>query len=609
MAPSSAANAASTEKLAAIKKLEKTLTGAEGSKHLNDVAQFYEFAESQDLRIVAEALKALPRILAHHRYGVNSRAREGKPHSADDELSEWLKGHQDAYHAALAQLAASKSAKAQVCGVRLFMAALQEEDSEARSLTGTRGAGAFQPDMRIRNFMMEVALSDDWSGHAADCLMGEYAGRYADIRHHVMHCLRANALEAGKAGLIRSSASTDAAEPPAKKQKQQLTPFGELMRERKVTPEALFARTLAFLKEAPTPDLVAPPPKAAGGEEEAIEDVDLLAPAGRPASTFVNEYKKVFQNAWLQLLGLRVPMDQCQPLLQLVPNSVMPHMTQPLMLADFYIQAFNAKSTAVAVTALSGLFLLLTRFGLGDPDALSGSAGEFYGRLFSLLAADTFQLKQRTRFQRLLATSLMSGLMPARYAAAFAKKCMRLAVSVTEHGTVMWLISVAYSLIQKHHSHCKTLLHRPAEETADADDEDEVALAEEVSGKKAASDAFDMSAPLPKAVEQVTKSSLWELQLLRQHHVPAISTLAKLFLKPFFRPTARKLDPDSFLDQTPVQMYAQALKAGDRQVERWKNKGTDFPMAFKLEDDTLAARLVGWAAGLATNQRKVGADI
>merc|ERR1719359_1398703 len=112
--------------------------------------------------------------------------------------------------------------------------------------------------------------------------------------------------------------------------------------------------------------------------------------------------------------------------------------------------------------SLSGLFLLLTKHSLGDPETLSSSSSEYYSQLFSLIKPETFLLAQRARFQRLLSASLTSGLLPARFAAVFAKRCMCVAVAIADAGAVMWLVAVTYGLIQKHHSHCKYLLHKPA---------------------------------------------------------------------------------------------------------------------------------------------------
>lgn len=280
----------------------------------------------------------------------------------------------------------------------------------------------------------------------------------------------------------------------------------------------------------------------------------------------------------MQLLSLRVPVDHCMSLLQLVPSRVMPHLTNPLMLADFYLRAFRSESLEVSVMSLSGLFLLLTKHSLGDPETLSNSSGEFYGQLYSLIKPETFVLAKRVRFQRLLAASLTSGLLPARFGAAFAKKCMCVAVAVPDAGTVMWLVAVTYCLIQKHHSHCKYLLHQPEAQ---------------LNGSEPKEDPFNSSASLTEALTRVSSTSLWEVKVLSRHHVPAVAVLMKLFEKPFFKPSSKKLDPELFLDQSVEQIYKQALKSGDRQSLRWKARGEACPLAFKVEDDDLTLRLNG----------------
>jgi len=339
------------------------------------------------------------------------------------------------------------------------------------------------------------------------------------------------------------------------------------------------------------------PSRARTAEAEGV----IYAPTGRPLGFFLREYRKVYQNAWLQLLGLRVPLTHAAPVLQLLPGRVLPHLGQPLMLADFYLRAFHSGSLEVSVLSLSGMLLLLTKHGLGDPETVSNSAQAYYAQLYSLLKPETFRLKKRARFQRLLAASLQSGLLPARFAGAFAKKCMHVAVLAAEPGTVMWLVSVAYSLIQRHHSHCRALLNRPPSEGA----------GEGAGGGAAplAADPFDPAAPLEAALEQVGRTSLWEVQLLRRHHVNSIATLAKLFLKPFFKPTSRKLDPELFLDQSFENTFQQALKVAERQAARMKDRGEKCPVAFKVEDNPASAKVFGWAAALSTGERGGGAGI
>merc|ERR1711957_675080 len=125
-------------------------------------------------------------------------------------------------------------------------------------------------------------------------------------------------------------------------------------------------------------------------------------------------------------------------------------------------------------------------------------------------------------------------------------------------------------------------------------------------GEELQGDPFDMDCSLTQAVEKVATTSLWELKLLRRHRIPAVATLMKLFFTPFFKPTAKKLDPELFLDQSAATVYKQLLKAGDRQVVKLKSKGKNVPLAFDVKDESAAMKIIGWAATLSTTQRKVG---
>lgn len=567
-------------------ELERQLTGAKGANHLNEIERFYESVETGDLAVVAAALKAIPRILSHHRrQGLLGADRNDSSVVA---LAEWLKKHNDAYFAVLVQLAGSESPRAQVCAIRLAMASLHREAEEIVAAAGQQGSLAHPPsaDARVESLLTGLLVSVHWSDHLVSCLVGEFAAQYVDIRHYLLIHLKNCLEQVGRADLPLAGESK---EPPTKKLRRTL-PFVETLLNNGLTLEDIFKRALAFLKAVPPPLLDVP-------QQEGDDQADVLASAGRPAGPMVRSQRKTFSEAWLKLLGLRIPLDQCRPLLQYVPSHVMPQLAQPLLLADFYLRAFNSGTLEVGVLSLSGLLLLLTKHGLGDPELLSSSSGDFFTQLYGLLKKETLELRQRARFQRLVSASLSSGLLPARFAATFAKKCMHIAVSCGDPGTVMWLLSVAYSLIQKHHSHCQFLLHQP--DGADQDGSTEGGLEK---------DPFDAGAQLQEAVEQVAKSSLWELQLLRRHHASAVALMARLFLRPFFKPTARKLDPEMVLDQGASTMYKQALKSSERQTARWKSKGKSVPLAFRVEDDSEAACIAGWAAALSTIQRRVGAE-
>lgn len=574
--------------------IEKRLTAKDCTpERLAEVNRCYELAESKDLKVVAEALQTIPRILAHHRRRLASAEKESPANAA---VAEWLGKHLEAYHATLGQLATSSSPRAQVCAIRLAMAVLQDEAEEQRTSRAASAALAVPPpDTRIQGLVTELLLAESFSEHVIDSLMGEFAG-FVDVRHFVLCHLKYCTEQCGKQA--SSAPRADGGEGPAPKRRK-VSAFVEAMRSRGRTSEDVFVRALALLKAAPEPEPAAPAGSADGGE---AADAPMLFP-GRPAGFFLREYRKLFQDAWISLLSLPTPLSQCTSLLQHVPAQVMPHLSQPLLLADFYLRAFNSSSLEVSVLSLSGLLLLLTRHGLGDPETISNTGGEYFARLYSLLDVATFRLKRRARFQRLLSASLSSGLLPARYAAVFAKKCIRVAIACTEPGSVMWLVATAYSLIQKHHSHCKFLLHNPYEGPM----ADKPPAAEK--------DPFSSSSSLSEALDQIPGSSLWEIQLLLRHHAPAVVLLAKLFVRPFFGVTARKLEPELFLDQSFERMYKQALKAGDRQMNKWRSRGERCPVAFQVDDGeeggdpSPALRVAGWVAALSTQQRRIGAGI
>lgn len=590
------------EKVTAV---ESRLLGPEGADHLNDLRQLFELSESTDLQVVASALQAIAKVLSHHRQRV---AASISGNATGEAVVSFLRGHGDAYHGVLAQLAQTGGPRMQACAVRLSMAAARDEADEALALGSGRRSAAIRglmssPVSRLQGLLTELLLGKSFAERAAQTLLSEFVAEYTDVRVNALSHLRA-CFEQATAPLTKEIEEAekeehDGDQPLAKRRKRSAAPFADALASRGLSVEELFVRGFALLKEFPRPtgkhEEGGKDDDSGEGEDEDDREVFVLFRTGKPSGHLVKQYRRKFQDAWLKLLNLRVPAEKYKILLQFLPGKVMPHLAEPLLLSDFYLRAFDGGSAEVSVLSLSGLFLLLTKHGLGDLESVSSSSSEYYAQLYSLIRFETFRLKQRSRFQRLLSASLASGLLPARFAAVFAKKCMRTAVACAEAGTVMWLIALAHSLIQTHHSHCEFLLHR-----VDAAGDDEAALKE---------DPFDMSAPLGKAIEAVNETSLWEVQLLQRHHAPAVATLAKLFFQPFFKATAKRLDPEAFLDQSAAQLYKQALRAGERQAGKLRAKGARVPMAFQVEDDALALRVAGWAATLSTTQRQVGVGI
>lgn len=95
-----------------------------------------------------------------------------------------------------------------------------------------------------------------------------------------------------------------------------------------------------------------------------------------------------------------VPQDTYKKVLAKIHSSVIPHMSEPVLLADFLTHSLD-KGGLVGMLALNGLFLLVTRHGLEYPG--------FYQRLYGLITAEAFVAKHRAQFFQLADIFLASG--------------------------------------------------------------------------------------------------------------------------------------------------------------------------------------------------------
>eukprot|EP00293_Proteomonas_sulcata_P013489 CAMPEP_0184306826 /NCGR_PEP_ID=MMETSP1049-20130417/15724_1 /TAXON_ID=77928 /ORGANISM="Proteomonas sulcata, Strain CCMP704" /LENGTH=162 /DNA_ID=CAMNT_0026619173 /DNA_START=48 /DNA_END=533 /DNA_ORIENTATION=+ len=111
--------------------------------------------------------------------------------------------------------------------------------------------------------------------------------------------------------------------------------------------------------------------------------------------------------------------------------------------------------------------------------------------------------------------------------AAFIKRLARLALGSPVTGSAIALPFI-YNLLRRH-APCLTLIHKlqtieEGDESADSED----------LGKRVPHDPFDMDQPDPSKARAL-HSSLWELQVLRQHYAPDISKMANIFEDPITR--------------------------------------------------------------------------
>ncbi|KAK8944837.1 hypothetical protein KSP39_PZI007830 [Platanthera zijinensis] len=233
------------------------------------------------------------------------------------------------------------------------------------------------------------------------------------------------------------------------------------------------------------------------------------------------KFKPRFTKAWLSFLKLPLPLDVYKEVLASLHQNVIPYMSNPIILCDFLTRSYDIGG-AISVTALSGLFILMTQHGLEYP--------KFYEKLYALLKPDVFAAKHRAVFFQLLDSCLKSSYLPAYLAAAFTKKLSRLSLSAPPSGALI-IIALTHNLLRRHPS-INFLVHQQVDDLVNgvnAVEGDDSRESESESNTdpvppnfKYGVDPFNNEEGEPLK-SNAMRSSLWEIDSLRHHYCPAVS--------------------------------------------------------------------------------------
>ncbi|KAL1565888.1 protein NUCLEOLAR COMPLEX ASSOCIATED 4-like isoform X2 [Salvia divinorum] len=228
--------------------------------------------------------------------------------------------------------------------------------------------------------------------------------------------------------------------------------------------------------------------------------------------------KQKFTKAWISFLSLPLPLDVYKEVLVTLHQSVISHLSNPIMLCDFLTRSYDIGGV-VSVMALSSLFILMTQHGLEYPN--------FYNKLYALLEPSLFMAKHRSKFFQLLDSCLKSSLLPAYLAAAFCKKLSRLALFAPPSGALV-IIALVHNLLQRHPS-ISFLVHREIgpDTTADTSAENNTpdGASKDLFEEKPGIDHFKNEENDPRNTNAM-RSSLWEIDTLRHHYSPPVSRFA-----------------------------------------------------------------------------------
>lgn len=227
----------------------------------------------------------------------------------------------------------------------------------------------------------------------------------------------------------------------------------------------------------------------------------------------VTYYQKAFSKAWLSLLSLPFTAAQHKLLLKHLPEHVVPHMRNPMLLADYLSQSY-ATGGMVAVLALESLFHLIVNNNLDYP--------QFFLSLYNLCTVEVFTAKYRGKFMKLLSMSLKSVNLPAYLVAAFIKRLASLALHTPTPNSQFCIAQCTWLLRQ--HPQTQVLIHRKPKVAAYGTD----------GQQQQASDADQFNNSESKDLEKANAllSSLWEVECLQNHHIHAAAQLAHALATP-----------------------------------------------------------------------------
>ena len=176
------------------------------------------------------------------------------------------------------------------------------------------------------------------------------------------------------------------------------------------------------------------------------------------------KHRHAHQEAWLSVLRIpNIPMRTQKRILEHVSTYVLRICPSPLRFAEYFTMSFKGGTTSTtannssvnnsltSILSLHGLFTLILQHQLEYP--------QYYNSLYQLLHPRILYTKHRTRFLKLLSTSLLSNsMLPAYVVASFCKKLLRMGLSGPPSGA-LFVLALVSNLLRKF-GECGCLVHR-----------------------------------------------------------------------------------------------------------------------------------------------------
>ncbi|KAG7398769.1 Nucleolar complex protein 4 [Phytophthora boehmeriae] len=568
--------------VAEIKQLEAKIK--EDVKQINELPKVVKALQSSDKAVAQAAMQSMRRLLVffvekgdlQQKTPVDATKKaKGGETQAIDTFRRWLWGIYADFIKELQHWLGDAEADSnlRVGALRTLMEFVSRE-GELRP-NGASGSAAFGTEA-FTHVVRELANSEKLKGELASVFKGEYVAAYVDVQYYMLKNL---------AQILNSAHTQNSAD-------ENLTLVANALRllamvEMPQFPEditSFLVEMKGFTSSLPDDELVSSDDDSDADEEEVLAGAGAKRKAGSDPKAKnakksrglhnVKQHQHVFSLAWIAVLRHKLPQASYKKVLVKLPDEIMPHLVNPLLLADFLTDSYNIGGVT-SLLALNSLFILIQDYNFDYPD--------FYNKLYALLDDPSLlSAKQRDRFFGLLSLFLSSTHLPAYMVAAFAKRLSRSALTA-EPGAIMFIIPMVYNLILRH-KECLQLIHRTGAVTAAekaSKRREELssgsavdAAAKSLSGKntdivlKNGHDPF-VSDELDPMKCNALQSSLWELYTMKHHYNAEVALKAKMFEEKLRH---QFLDLDDSLDITYKSIF-------DKQLKR-KEKGK-VPLAFQ----------------------------
>uniref|UniRef100_K3WE85 CCAAT-binding factor domain-containing protein n=1 Tax=Globisporangium ultimum (strain ATCC 200006 / CBS 805.95 / DAOM BR144) TaxID=431595 RepID=K3WE85_GLOUD len=584
---------------AEIKQLEAKIK--EDVKQINELPKIVKALKYEDKAVSQAAMLSMRRVLLFFlekgdlkattkESGASSGAKKAKAVESGDAITKfrkWLWGVYVSFIKEMLDWLLNKDdSNVQVGALRTLMEFVGREGEMRGNSNAAFGNETF---MRV---IQQLMAMPKLKGELASVFKGEYIAAYVDVQYYMLKNLTQ---------LLESEFAKDDAE----KDENDFSFAANALKllgmvkipesEDEIT--SFLVETKDNAADLPEEDLVSDDSDSdsddeaeepAAGSKRKANDAAASKPKKKTKGLCsVKQHQHAFSQAWVAVLRHRLPQDAYKKILVQLPDDIMPHLVNPLLLSDFLTDSYNIGGVT-SLLALNSLFILIQDYNFDYPD--------FYNKLYRLLNDPSLlSAKQRNRFFGLLDLFLSSTHLPAYMIAAFAKRMSRLSL-VAEPGAIMFIIPMVYNLILRH-KECLQLIHRTGSSTAaekalkrreafssgNAVD----AAAKKLSGESTEIALKDGHDPFLSEEQDPIKcnalqSSLWELHTMKQHYNAEVALKANLFEEKLRN---QFLDLDDVMDITYKNIF-------DKQLKR-KEKGK-VPLAFHpctslfTEDDGFA---------------------